>query len=185
MIDVNLLFNSSSEIFHHGIEGQKWGVRNGPPYPLDRDNAGRIVRERKEKLARAQEGLDRTKIKKSMSKGATAGTIIGAAAAIGDNSIGGLSTKSLNGSIDGKGDFDISLSSIITMASAPVIGALIGRYAASGKDKAEYKQATNEVKQANREVKLAKQYVKLAQQRRLSNSEYEKLAELKKELNLK
>lgn len=21
---------------HHGIEGQKWGVRNGPPYPLDR-----------------------------------------------------------------------------------------------------------------------------------------------------
>lgn len=20
---------------HHGIEGQKWGVRNGPPYPLD------------------------------------------------------------------------------------------------------------------------------------------------------
>ena len=19
---------------HHGIEGQKWGVRNGPPYPL-------------------------------------------------------------------------------------------------------------------------------------------------------
>lgn len=22
-------------ISHHGIEGQKWGVRNGPPYPLD------------------------------------------------------------------------------------------------------------------------------------------------------
>ncbi len=19
---------------HHGIKGQKWGVRNGPPYPL-------------------------------------------------------------------------------------------------------------------------------------------------------
>ena len=26
-----------SEILeHHGIDGQKWGVRNGPPYPLDR-----------------------------------------------------------------------------------------------------------------------------------------------------
>lgn len=24
-----------TELFHHGIEGQKWGVRNGPPYPLD------------------------------------------------------------------------------------------------------------------------------------------------------
>lgn len=21
-------------ITHHGVEGQKWGVRNGPPYPL-------------------------------------------------------------------------------------------------------------------------------------------------------
>ena len=22
-------------LIHHGIDGQKWGVRNGPPYPLD------------------------------------------------------------------------------------------------------------------------------------------------------
>ena len=22
-------------LIHHGIEGQKWGQRNGPPYPLD------------------------------------------------------------------------------------------------------------------------------------------------------
>ena len=24
-----------SELYHHGIPGQKWGVQNGPPYPLD------------------------------------------------------------------------------------------------------------------------------------------------------
>ena len=24
----------SDYIAHHGIQGQKWGVRNGPPYPL-------------------------------------------------------------------------------------------------------------------------------------------------------
>lgn len=23
------------ELYHHGIKGQKWGVRNGPPYPLN------------------------------------------------------------------------------------------------------------------------------------------------------
>ena len=22
------------ELYHHGIDGQKWGVKNGPPYPL-------------------------------------------------------------------------------------------------------------------------------------------------------
>lgn len=27
----------SSALAHHGIKGQKWGVRNGPPYPLSKD----------------------------------------------------------------------------------------------------------------------------------------------------
>lgn len=25
-----------SELYHHGIAGQKWGEQNGPPYPLDK-----------------------------------------------------------------------------------------------------------------------------------------------------
>ncbi len=34
------------ELFHHGIKGQKWGVRNGPPYPLDKStNNDTIVRD--------------------------------------------------------------------------------------------------------------------------------------------
>ncbi len=33
---------------HHGIKGQKWGVRNGPPYPLDKSSeSGKIKRETK------------------------------------------------------------------------------------------------------------------------------------------
>ena len=30
---------SENEIYHEGVEGMRWGVRNGPPYPLNR--AGR------------------------------------------------------------------------------------------------------------------------------------------------
>ena len=32
--------NYSDKIYHHGVKGQKWGVRNGPPYPLDEDTNG-------------------------------------------------------------------------------------------------------------------------------------------------
>lgn len=35
-----------SVITHHGVEGQKWGVRNGPPYPLQRYGNGEIKNER-------------------------------------------------------------------------------------------------------------------------------------------
>jgi len=29
-------------LVHHGIDGQKWGQRNGPPYPLLRNAAGQL-----------------------------------------------------------------------------------------------------------------------------------------------
>ena len=32
-----------NELYHHGIEGQKWGVRNGPPYPLDKSASQAIT----------------------------------------------------------------------------------------------------------------------------------------------
>lgn len=34
------------ELCHHGIKGQKWGVRNGPPYPIDKSSKrGTIVKD--------------------------------------------------------------------------------------------------------------------------------------------
>lgn len=37
-----------TQLYHHGIPGQKWGDRNGPPYPLDSKEHNEVV-ERKEK----------------------------------------------------------------------------------------------------------------------------------------
>lgn len=33
-MEVRRIPNSESELTHHGIKGQKWGVMHGPPYPL-------------------------------------------------------------------------------------------------------------------------------------------------------
>lgn len=34
--DENSLFGNKTYLVHHGIKGQEWGIRNGPPYPLER-----------------------------------------------------------------------------------------------------------------------------------------------------
>lgn len=40
---------------HHGIDGQKWGQRNGPPYPLLRGSTGRLrVKAQEKRKARTE-----------------------------------------------------------------------------------------------------------------------------------
>lgn len=38
------------ELYHHGVKGQKWGVKNGPPYPLLADKDGKPTKYGKQKL---------------------------------------------------------------------------------------------------------------------------------------
>lgn len=48
---------SDMYLAHHGMEGQKWGVQNGPPYPLDKAGQLRLKKqkaERKYEKARAR-----------------------------------------------------------------------------------------------------------------------------------
>ena len=35
------------EIYHHGIMGMKWGVQNGPPYPLDLRTRSKVASSQK------------------------------------------------------------------------------------------------------------------------------------------
>lgn len=36
--------NANDELMHHGIDGQRWGVMHGPPYPLSRADHKRIIK---------------------------------------------------------------------------------------------------------------------------------------------
>lgn len=46
---------SSDELYHHGIKGQKHGIRNGPPYPLNRsDYSAKEKRYAKQNLKNAK-----------------------------------------------------------------------------------------------------------------------------------
>ena len=42
---------SQNELYHHGIDGQRWGVRHGPPYPLDRADHNKVI-EKSEKASK-------------------------------------------------------------------------------------------------------------------------------------
>lgn len=51
----------SDMLEHHGIDGQKWGVRNGPPYPLERQKGSKLSSKQKARIL--QENLDDLDIK--------------------------------------------------------------------------------------------------------------------------
>lgn len=57
------MYSRNAELYHHGVKGQKWGVENGPPYPLsDEVSTGKRLK-KIEKLEKKSE-LNRGYMKK-------------------------------------------------------------------------------------------------------------------------
>ena len=48
---------NNNELCHHGIKGQKWGKRNGPPYPLDAKGQLRNIKSLNDELNKWKYGV--------------------------------------------------------------------------------------------------------------------------------
>lgn len=71
------MYSRNSELYHHGIKGQQWGVTNGPPYPLSKEESARIKKSAKKDVKDARKELRSTYTGKRMVTGAVVGTILG------------------------------------------------------------------------------------------------------------
>lgn len=71
------MYSKNAELYHHGIQGQKWGIQNGPPYPLSKEESNRIKKEAKQNVKDARKELRKTYTGKRMVTGAVVGTLLG------------------------------------------------------------------------------------------------------------
>lgn len=54
------LYDSNNYLEHHGVDGQKWGKRNGPPYPLNSEGKADLIKQREaEKKREKKEAIKR------------------------------------------------------------------------------------------------------------------------------
>lgn len=57
--------DSERELYHHGVKGQKWGVKNGPPYPIE--NNGKVAKVRKHDNI-VEEAINSGEVSKTINK---------------------------------------------------------------------------------------------------------------------
>lgn len=74
-----------NELYHHGIKGQRWGVRNGPPYPLNAQTHAAVVRGSGGRIGSAERVEEERRAKKkriirNLAIGAGAAAALGAGA---------------------------------------------------------------------------------------------------------
>ena len=59
------LNNTPNYLMHHGVDGQKWGVKHGPPYPLDDSTSTgkKLVKRESKRVAQGEAYKEKRKAK--------------------------------------------------------------------------------------------------------------------------
>lgn len=65
---MNYRIAMNDELYHHGIDGMHWGVRNGPPYPLDSKTHNKVVSRSKDSYGIKESKKDYKQSKKEYHK---------------------------------------------------------------------------------------------------------------------
>lgn len=56
---------TNPELYHHGKEGQKWGVMHGPPYPLDKSASVQAKKKKKSLITKMKDKRKGKKLQKA------------------------------------------------------------------------------------------------------------------------
>lgn len=105
-------------LIHHGIDGQKWGVKNGPPYPLS--EGARSAKEVRLNGKVSKSGKKKKKLSANQKRAITAGvaTAITGTASVAGGVAGGVAAgKALNKASDGKLDTSAGVAAVNALAN--------------------------------------------------------------------
>lgn len=174
----DLTFTTQSQFLHHGIEGQKWGVQNGPPYPLD---ARRLKKTARSRVREARRNLYSTSIKKKETA-----ALAGAIAAP-------IATTAARYKMMPKGLRKVAVASVrvspfrnLRMAKKAVTAAAVSaagyktakaviKANADPSEKMEYARAMQELRERKEEYRAIKNFVRINSNKSLSPGEVEEV----------
>lgn len=183
----DLTFTTQSSFLHHGIEGQKWGVRNGPPYPLDSQNAKRIKSQYKEKVKNARENLMR-----NTARGTIEGAVTGVSAGLKMYGVMNRVAKIFSDNPDEPvtnllgATLGLAISTSGSIIDGKIAGLIYSAISKNDTEKKKYSKALEELEQAKQEYKLARKYVDIATSSyaALDEKTVKELTNIKKQLKL-
>ncbi len=158
-------FTTVNTFLHHGIEGQKWGVQNGPPYPLD---ARRLKKTAKSRYREAKRNYYNSTIKKKELAAKTVAITAPIAKSAATYKLMPPGLKKIS-----------AIKSAVATTGASAVGykvakSVIRSHATPG-EKMEYSMALQQMQERKEEYRAIKNFVRINSNKSLSPGEVEEV----------